>query len=126
MPIQQIHQKDILYTKGFTDLAVDYESMADQNRAVVKGIAITTGYVSKHYRFSLPSIQSLATHAKKMEGQNGAPIHAMHNIEWSWQDLPIGRTFDALVRNKEKLEISFYIKLNVPVPDTNSHYGPNE
>ena len=120
MSIQQIHQKDILYTKGFTDLAVDYESMADQDRAVITGIAITTGYVSKMYRFSLPSIQSLATHAKKMDGQNGAPVHAMHNIAWDWTDLPIGRTFDAMVRNKEKLQVSFYIKLNVPVPDTNS------
>ena len=120
MAIQQIHQKDVLYTRGFTDLAVDYESMADQNRAVITGIGLTTGYVSKHYRFSLLSLQSLAKHAKKMAGQNGVPLHTMHNTAWNWEDLPIGRTFDAMIRNKEKLEVSFYIKLNVPVPDTNS------
>ena len=120
MSIKTIQQRDVLYTKGFTNLAVDYKSMADQNRVVIKGVAITTGYVSHGFRFSLPSLQSLARHAKKMEGQNGAPVHAMHNIAFDWTDLPIGRTFNAMIRNKEQLDISFYLKLNVPTPDTNS------
>lgn len=120
MSIKRIQQRDVLYTKGFTDLAVDYESMADQNRAVIKGNAISTGYVSKGYRFSLGSLQYLGKDAKKIEGHNGAPVHVMHNTMWDWTDLPVGRTFAAMIRNKELLQISFYLKLDVPNPDTNS------
>ena len=120
MPIKRIQQRDVLYTRGFTDLSVDYESMADQNRVVGKGVAITTGYNSKHFRFSLVSLQSLAKQAKKMEGQNGVPLHAMHSTFWDWTDLPIGRTLSGMIRKKSELEVSFYLKLDVPVPDTNS------
>ena len=120
MSIKRIQQKEVLYTKGFTDLAIDMESMADQNRAVFKGIAITTGYNSKHYRFSLPSLQSLAKQAKQMNGQNGVPIHVMHSTFWDWSDLPVGRTLSAMMRKKTDLEVTSYLKLGVPTPDTNS------
>ena len=117
MSIQQIHQKDILYTKGFTELTIDMESMADQERAVFKGIAITTGYNSRHYRFSLPSLHSLAKQAKQMNGQNGVPVHIMHS---TFRELPVGRTLSAMMRKKTDLEVSAYLKLNVSTPDTNS------
>ena len=120
MSIKRIQQRDVLYTRGFTDLSVDYESMADQNRVVGKGVAITTGYNSKHFRFSLVSLKSLAKQAKQMEGQNGVPLHAMHSTFWDWTDLPIGRTLSGMIRKKSELEVSFYLKLDVPVPDTNS------
>lgn len=120
MSIQRIQQRDVLYTKGFTDLAIDMESMADQNRAVFKGIAITTGYNSKHYRFSLPSLQSLAKQAKQTNGQNGVPLHIMHSTYWDWKDLPIGRTLSAMMRQKTDLQVTAYLKLNIATPDTNS------
>ena len=55
-----------------------------------------------------------------MEGQNGVPLHAMHSTFWDWTDLPIGRTLSGMIRKKSELEVSFYLKLDVPVPDTNS------
>ena len=69
MPIKRIQQRDVLYTRGFTDLAVDYESMADQNRVVGKGVAITTGYNSKHFRFSLVSL-TVVSEAGKADGRS--------------------------------------------------------
>lgn len=120
MQLKQIKDRDVLYTKGFTDLAIDLESMAEQNRAVFKGIAITAGYVAKGYRFSLASLQSLAKQAKQMDGSNGVPIHIMHSTYWDWADLPIGRTLSAMMRKKTDLHVTGYLKLNVPQPDTNS------
>ena len=120
MSIKPIQQREVLFTKGFTDLAIDMESMADQNRAVFKGIAITTGYNAKHYRFSLASLQSLAKQAKQMDGQNGVPIHIMHSTYWDWSDLPVGRTLSAMMKKKTDMQVTAYLKLNVPTPDTNS------
>lgn len=117
MTLKQIKDRDVLYTRGFSDLAVDFESMEEQNRAVFKGIAITNDYNSKHYRFSLQSLLSLSKQAK--EG-NGVPIHIMHNTSWGSEDLPVGRTLSAMMRKKSDLEVTGYLKLGVPNPDTNS------
>ena len=114
MSIEQIHQKP-LYTHALMNLAMDDDD--DDKRAMFSGVAITTGYNKRNYRFSLPSLQSLAKWAKKGEMQNGVPLYVMHS---TWDDLPIGRTLSGMIRKKTDLEISAYINRNVPSPDTNS------
>ena len=114
MAIEQIHQKP-LYTHALMNLAMDDDD--DDKRAMFSGVAITTGYNAWNYRFSLPSIQSLAKQVKKDDMQNGVPLYIMHR---SWSDLPIGRTLRGMIRKKTDLEISAYIKRDVPNPDTNS------
>ena len=116
MSIEQIQQKP-LYTCSPMELALDESANEDESRAVFNGVAITTGYNSRHYRFSLKSVQSLGRQAKKTQGQNGVPLYVMHTAYW---ELPIGRTLTGLIRRNKELEVSAYIKRNVPDPDTNS------
>lgn len=117
MAIEQIQHKEILYTKGFMNLGLDENVTDDKSRAGITGIAITTDYNSKGYRFTLRSIQSLGRQAKKTKDQNGVPLHVMHN---AYFDLPIGRTLMSTIRNSSDLEISAYIDRDVPEPNTNS------
>ena len=115
MELLEISQGKDLYLLNKTDLAMDSEASND-NRAAVRGVAISTGYHSKNYRFSEESIRSLVPQAKKTDGKNGVRVHVMHD---TWE-LPIGRTLSATFKNKTDLEVLAYINRDIPSPDTNS------
>ena len=115
MELQEISKGKDLYLLNKTDLAMDSEASND-NRAAVRGVAISTGYHSKNYRFSEESIRSLVPQAKKTGEKNGVQVYVMHD---TWE-LPIGRTLSATFKNKTDLEVLAYINRDIPSPDTNS------
>ena len=116
MSIEQIQEKG-LYTSIPFNLALDDSFIEDESRAGIKGTAITIGYNSRNYCFSLDSIKSLARQARKTKSVNGVPLYVMHAAYW---ELPIGRTLASEILNESDLQVSAYIKRNVPNPDTNS------
>ena len=115
MQLHEISKGKDLYVLKQTDLAMDTEASNDK-RAAVRGIMLSTGYNTYHYRFSEESIRSLVPQAKKTEEKNGVQVHAMHD---TWE-LPIGRTLFATFKKKRDLEVLAYVNRNVPKPDTNS------
>ena len=115
MELLEISKGKNLYLLNKTNLVVDSEASND-NRAAVRGVAISTGYHSKNYRFSAESIRSLVPQAKKTGEKNGVQVHVMHD---TWE-LPIGRTLSATFKNKTDLEVLAYINRDIPSPDTNS------
>ena len=117
MQLQEISKgRDCYALSGATRLSVDSKK-SDSKRAVARGIAITTGMLTKYFRFSKASVMSLRPQAIRTESSNGVPMYILHMDFW---ELPVGRTLMASFKKESDLEVEFYLSRDVPQPHTNS------
>ena len=117
MQLQKIGQgRDCFVLSNAPALSIDTQKSTDK-RAVARGIALSTDYNTKFYRFTPASVQSLRPQAIRTEDSNGVPMHILHMTFW---ELPVGRTLAASFKRDSELEIEFYLSRDVPQPHTNS------